>query len=59
MTAKVSPYKEGIKLSQALESLERLKNQGYIDPDLYGVFVRSDVFRRYAKAFLKGSLGTR
>lgn len=49
LTARDRPYKEGMKLSQALGILENFKNNGHIDPDLYELFVRSDVFRRYAE----------
>jgi HD-GYP domain-containing protein (c-di-GMP phosphodiesterase class II) len=52
LTAKDRPYKEGMKLSQALNILENLRNDGHIDPDLYDVFLRSGICRRYADAFL-------
>ncbi len=53
LTAKDRPYKEGMGLAQALEILERFSQSGHIDADLYEVFVKSEVFRRYAEAFLK------
>ena len=53
LTAKDRPYKEGMGLAQALEILERFSQSGHIDADLYEVFVKSDVFRRYAEAFLQ------
>ncbi len=52
LTAKDRPYKEAMKLSQALAVMESFKNTGHIDPDLYDVFVRSAVFRTYAERFL-------
>lgn len=52
LTAKDRPYKEGMKLSQALGILESFKNNGHVDPDLHNVFVGSEVFRKYAMAFL-------
>jgi len=52
LTAKDRPYKEGMKLSQALSILENFKNNGHIDPDLYEVFVSSAVYRDYAQVFL-------
>ncbi len=52
LTAKDRPYKEGMKLSQALRILENFRNNGHIDPDLHEVFVRSGVYRRYAERFL-------
>jgi HD-GYP domain-containing protein (c-di-GMP phosphodiesterase class II) len=52
LTAKDRPYKEGMKLSQALRILENFRNNGHIDPDLYEVFVKSGVFRKYAEGFM-------
>jgi HD-GYP domain-containing protein (c-di-GMP phosphodiesterase class II) len=53
LTAKDRPYKEGMKLSAALEMLEHFSADGHIDPALHEVFVNSEVYRRYASAFLK------
>uniref|UniRef100_Q47AP5 GAF protein n=1 Tax=Dechloromonas aromatica (strain RCB) TaxID=159087 RepID=Q47AP5_DECAR len=53
LTAKDRPYKDGMTLSQALAILENFSRNGHIDPDLHEVFVKGEVFRRYAKAFLK------
>ena len=52
LTAKDRPYKEAMKLTQALSILENFKNNGHIDPDLHEVFVKSEVYRRYAAEFL-------
>ena len=52
LTAKDRPYKPGMKLSQALKIMENFKNGGHIDPDLYDVFCREGVFRRYAETYL-------
>jgi HD-GYP domain-containing protein (c-di-GMP phosphodiesterase class II) len=53
LTAKDRPYKDGMKLSEALGILERFSSNGHIDPVLHEVFVRSEVYRRYASTFLK------
>ena len=53
LTAKDRPYKDGMRLSQALAILENFSRNGHIDADLHEVFVKSEVFRCYAKAFLK------
>jgi response regulator RpfG family c-di-GMP phosphodiesterase len=53
LTAKDRPYKAGMKLSEALSVLEKFKNNGHIDPDLHAVFLESDVYRKYAQAFLE------
>ncbi len=52
LTAKDRPYKEGMKLSQALAIMDRFKENGHIDPDLYEIFVNGGVCQRYAEAFL-------
>ena len=52
LTAKDRPYKVGMKLSQALQIMGRMKLDNHIDPDLFDVFVREKVYRRYAEAFL-------
>ena len=52
LTANDRPYKNGMKLTQALAVLEGFKNNGHIDPDLHDIFVNSGVFRQYAMAFL-------
>jgi HD-GYP domain-containing protein (c-di-GMP phosphodiesterase class II) len=53
LTARDRPYKEGVKLSEALAILDRLSLNGHIDPALYAVFISSQVYRRYAGAFLR------
>jgi len=52
LTAKDRPYKDAMKLSQALAIMENFKKNGHIDPDLHEVFVSGEVFRKYANGFL-------
>ena len=52
LTAADRPYKSGMKLSQALAIMERMKHGGHIDPDLFDVFVGERVYQRYAERFL-------
>lgn len=52
LTAHDRPYKPAMKLSQALEIMRKFTAGGHIDPDLFEVFVREGVYRRYAEAFL-------
>lgn len=52
LTAKDRPYKDAMKLSQALAIMENFKNIGHIDPDLYDVFVKQQVYRRYGEGYL-------
>jgi hypothetical protein len=41
-----------MKLSQAMGIMANFKLNGHIDPDLFDVFVRQGVYRRYAEQFL-------
>jgi hypothetical protein len=52
LTAKDRPYKKGKSLSESLEILGRMKENGHVDPDLFDVFVRKGVYRKYAEMFL-------
>jgi HD-GYP domain-containing protein (c-di-GMP phosphodiesterase class II) len=52
LTAKDRPYKKGKTLSESLEILGRMKENRHIDPDLFDIFVRRKVYRRYAEMFL-------
>ncbi|OYT92092.1 MAG: phosphohydrolase [Burkholderiales bacterium PBB3] len=52
LTAKDRPYKQGMKLSQAMGIMHKFRTGGHIDPDLFDVFVNQGVYRRYAEQFL-------
>jgi len=52
LTAKDRPYKKGKTLSESLEILGRMRLSGHVDPDLFDVFVRRKVYRKYAELFL-------
>jgi HD-GYP domain-containing protein (c-di-GMP phosphodiesterase class II) len=52
LTARDRPYKEGMKLSQAMDIMRKFKLNGHIDPDLFDVFVKEGVYLRYAQQFL-------
>jgi HD-GYP domain-containing protein (c-di-GMP phosphodiesterase class II) len=52
LTAKDRPYKKGKTLSESLEILGRMRLGNHVDPDLFDVFVRRKVYRRYAEMFL-------
>ncbi len=52
LTAKDRPYKVGKTLSESLEILGKFKENGHIDPDLFDVFVRQQVYLKYAEQFL-------
>jgi hypothetical protein len=52
LTARDRPYKSGMKLSQAMGIMHKLRMGGHIDPDLFDVFVYQGVYLRYAEKFL-------
>ncbi len=52
LTARDRPYKQGMKLSQAIDIMKKFKANGHIDPDLFDVFLEKKVYRRYAETFL-------
>lgn len=52
LTARDRPYKQGMKLSQAIDIMKKFAAGGHIDPDLFEVFLRQGVFRHYAETFL-------
>ena len=52
LTASDRPYKPGMKLSQAMGIMQRFKQNGHIDPDLFDVFVAEKIYLRYAEQFL-------
>jgi HD-GYP domain-containing protein (c-di-GMP phosphodiesterase class II) len=52
LTAKDRPYKKGKTLSESLQILGKMRLGGHVDPDLFDIFVRKKVYRRYADLFL-------
>ncbi|MNN46722.1 Cyclic di-GMP phosphodiesterase response regulator RpfG [compost metagenome] len=53
LTAVDRPYKKGKTLSEALGIMTGMCRGAHIDPDLFGLFIRSGVYRDYARRFLK------
>lgn len=52
LTAKDRPYKQGMRLSQAMGIMYKFKMGGHIDPDLFDIFFNEGVYLRYAHQFL-------
>ena len=52
LTASDRPYKSGKKLSEALFILEKMSQEGHVDPDLYDAFIKHGVHTKYAAIFL-------
>ncbi len=53
LTASDRPYKQPMKISQALSILRRMRDDRHIDPDLYHVFLTARVWEQYADKVLK------
>jgi len=52
LTASDRPYKQGMKLSQAIGIMARMKESGHIDPDLFDIFLKQGVYLDYARTFI-------
>ena len=48
LTAKDRPYKEPMKLSQAVKILGFMKKDRHIDSDVHDLFIQSGIYREYA-----------
>ena len=52
LTAADRPYKDGKKLSQAMRIMGYMKNDYHIDEDLFEIFVKSGVYKKYADKYI-------
>jgi len=52
LTARDRPYKPPMPVSQALKILKNMKESNHIDPDLFDLFVKSEVWKTYADKVL-------
>lgn len=52
LTADDRPYKSGKLLSEALRILDRMSDNGHVDPDLFDIFIESGIWQKYAEGFL-------
>ncbi|QPN59064.1 HD domain-containing protein [Synechococcus sp. CBW1002] len=53
LTAADRPYKPMKTLSQALKIMTFMRKDQHIDPELFALFIRSGVYKRYAEQFLR------
>jgi len=53
LTAPDRPYKKAKTLSESIAILAGFRDRGHIDPDLFELFLRSGLYRRYAERFLR------
>jgi len=52
LTAADRPYKDGKKLSQAMRIMGYMKNDYHIDPDLFEIFVKEGIYKKYAGEYV-------
>ena len=55
LTAKDRPYKDPMKVSQALGIMSRMRDNNHIDPDIFQLFLRANVWQKYAEQVLNPS----
>ena len=53
LTSKDRPYKKAKTLSESLHILGKMKLDNHVDPDLFDLFIREKIYRRYAEMFLE------
>ena len=53
LTAADRPYKEGKKLSEAMRIMGFMNKDHHIDKDLFKIFVKEGIYKKYAKKYLK------
>lgn len=52
LTSTDRPYKAPKKLSETLRILQAMKNKQQLDPDIYEVFIKKQIFMQYARKYL-------
>jgi HD-GYP domain-containing protein (c-di-GMP phosphodiesterase class II) len=52
LTARDRPYRGPMKLSQAIDILNSMKDNGHIDPDIFELFMSSGIYLKYAHEVL-------
>lgn len=53
LTSVDRPYKKSNTLSEAIEILYRMKQEGMVDPDIFDLLLRSGAYKEYADRFLE------
>jgi HD-GYP domain-containing protein (c-di-GMP phosphodiesterase class II) len=52
LTAQDRPYKQGLSLRESIEIMGKMKRDNHLDPDLFDVFVRSGIYRKFGERYL-------
>jgi len=56
LTATDRPYKRSKTLSEVMAIMGKMKEDNHLDPDLFNLFVKSGVYREYAKMYMSPEL---
>lgn len=56
LTAQDRPYKSGKTLSVSMKIMSKMVEHNHLDPELFALFVRSGVYRKYGERFLPANL---
>ncbi len=56
LTARDRPYKRGKTLSESIRIMGSMKRDNHLDPEVFDLFIRSGVYKEYAKRFLPPEL---
>jgi HD-GYP domain-containing protein (c-di-GMP phosphodiesterase class II) len=53
LTSRDRPYKKAKTLSETITILGKMKIENHIDPDIFDLFIREEIYLRYAEKFLE------
>ena len=53
LTASDRPYKKAKTLSESLKIMYFMKKEGHLDPELFDLFLKTNIYQDYAKRFLQ------
>lgn len=53
LTASDRPYKKAKTLSESLKIMFFMKREGHLDPELFDLFLKTNIYQDYARRFLK------
>lgn len=56
LTADDRPYKKAKKLSESMRIMGFMKKDNHLDPELFDLFVKSGVYKKYAEKYLSPAL---
>ena len=52
LTAGDRPYKKAKSLSETMQIMAKMKESNHFDPDIFDIFIKSKIYRKYAEKYL-------